>query len=111
MPVGALERPRRAGNGWVARPVRVGAVVDGDVGTQLDAVGADPSWCHDLAAALVLLARGGLWESLSDHGGRHRLSMEAITVGAFHVFVTPDDFDPAVLDSSCTPPISGPTVS
>jgi hypothetical protein len=78
----------------VSRPVRVGATVDDDVAAQLDAGGAEHFWRHDLASALALLSRDGVWESLPEHGGGRRLSVEGITVGAFHLFVSTDELDP-----------------
>jgi len=64
------------------------------VQAQLDAHRAERFWRHDLAAALVMLSRDGLWESLPAHGGGRRLTVAGITVDAFHLFVSADDLDP-----------------
>ena len=78
----------------MSRPVRVGAPVDDDISAQLDADRAELFWRRDLAAALVLLSRDGVWESLPEHGGGRRLTVEGLTVGAFHLFVAADELDP-----------------
>ena len=78
----------------MSRPVRLGATIDDDVTAQLNADEAELFWRHDLAAALVLLSRDGVWESLPEHGGGRRLTVEGITVGAFHLFVASDELDP-----------------
>lgn len=78
----------------MSRPVRVASIVEDDVDARLGPDDGDLFWRHDLASALTLLARDGVWESLPDHGGGRRLSVEGITVGAFHVFVSRDEFDP-----------------
>ena len=75
------------------RTVRVGATVHDDVAAHLDADQARLFWRHDLASALALLSRVGVWESLPQHGGGRRLTVEGITVGAFHLFVTADELD------------------
>jgi len=43
---------------------------------------------------LTLLSRNGVWESLPGHGGGRRLTVEGLTVGAFHLFGTEDELDP-----------------
>lgn len=78
----------------MTRPVRVAATVDEDIAIQLDADQAALFWRHDLASALALVARDGVWEVLPAHGGGRRLTVEGITVGAFHLFVTADELDP-----------------
>ena len=78
----------------MTRSVRVGSTVDDDIASQLDSERANLFWRHDLAAALTLLAREGTWESLPEHGGGRRLTVEGLTVGAFHLFATEDDLDP-----------------
>lgn len=78
----------------MSRPVRVGATVDDDIASQLDASQATQFWRHDLAAALTLVSRDEVWESLPIHGGGRRLTVEGISVGAFHLFVAADDLDP-----------------
>ena len=75
-------------------PVRVGVTVEEDIAAQLGADDAELFWRHDLAAALVLLSRGEVWESLPEHGGGRRLTVEGITVGAFHLFAAVDELDP-----------------
>lgn len=76
------------------RPVRASVTLEHDVAIQLPAEAAEAFWHHDLAAALILLSREGVWESLPEHGGGRRLTVEGITVGAFHAFVTLDELDP-----------------
>ena len=76
------------------RPVRIGSTVDEDITDQLGPDRADLFWRHDFAAALSLLARDGVWDTLPEHGGGRRLTVEGLTVGAFHLFVTEDDLDP-----------------
>ena len=78
----------------MTRPVRVGATVGEDVAAQLGAVEAGLFWSHDLASALVLVSRDEIWDLLPEHGGGRRLTVEGITVGAFHLFVTADELDP-----------------
>ncbi|MBN4059595.1 hypothetical protein JYT35_00585 [Acidimicrobium ferrooxidans] len=78
----------------MSRPVRVGATVDDDVTAQLDADGAELFWRHDLASALALISRDGVWDMLPEHGGGRRLTVEGISVGVFHLFVTADELDP-----------------
>ena len=78
----------------MTRPVRVGATIEDDIAHQLDHERSQLFWRHDLASALALLARPGTWESLPEHGGGRRLTVEGLTVGAFHLFVTLDDLDP-----------------
>ena len=78
----------------MSRPVRVGATIDDDIAAQLDADAAELFWRHDLASALALVSRDGVWESLREHGGGRRMTVEGITVGAFHLFVTADELDP-----------------
>jgi hypothetical protein len=78
----------------VTRSVRVGSAVEDDIARQLDVEAAGLFWRHDLAAALTLLTRDGVWESLPEHGGGRRLTVEGLTVGAFHIFATEDELDP-----------------
>ena|GEM_PF-5607397 len=78
----------------MSRPVRVGASLEEDVAGQLGATGAELFWRHDLASALALLSRDDVWDSLPSHGGGRRLTVEGITVGAFHLFVAADELDP-----------------
>lgn len=78
----------------MSRPVRVGAEVDDDIASQLDANAAEFFWRHDLASALVLVSRDGVWESLPAHGGGRRMTVEGVTVGAFHLFIAADELDP-----------------
>ena len=78
----------------MTRPIRVSSTVEEDIVGQLEADRADLFWRHDLASALALLARDGVWESLPEHGGGRRLTVQGLTVGAFHLFVTGDELDP-----------------
>ena len=78
----------------MTRPVRIGEGVDTDIGNQLDGAPARDFRRYDLAAASALLARDGVWEALPSHGGGRRLTVEGITVGAFHLFVAADPFGP-----------------
>lgn len=78
----------------MTRSVRVGSAVEEDISEQLDAKAASLFWRHDLAAALTLVAREGTWESLPEHGGGRRLTVEGLTVGAMHLFVAEDELDP-----------------
>ncbi len=48
----------------MSRPVRVGAAVGDDVAAQLDAEAAELFWRHDLASALALVSRDGVWDML-----------------------------------------------
>ncbi len=78
----------------MTRSVRVGSAVEDDIARQLGAEAAGLFWRHDLAAALTLLTREGTWESLPEHGGGRRLTVEGLTIGAFHLFATEDELDP-----------------
>ena len=78
----------------MTRPVRLAAAVEDDIHGQLDEAAASLFWRFDLPAAMALPARPGTWETLPEHGGGRRLTVEGITVGAFHTFVTYDDLDP-----------------
>ncbi len=78
----------------MTRPVRASSSLDAEVGTQLEPERSQLFWRHDLSAALALLARDGVWETLPEHGVGRRLSVEGVTVGAFHLFVAPDGLDP-----------------
>lgn len=78
----------------MTRPVRLAAAVEDDIHAQLNEAAASLFWRFDLPAAMALLARPGTWETLPEHGGGRRLTVEGITVGAFHAFVTYDDLDP-----------------
>jgi hypothetical protein len=78
----------------MTRSVRVGSAVEDDIARQLESDAAALFWRHDLAAALTLLAREGTWESLPNHGGGRRLTVEGLTIGAFHIFATDDELDP-----------------
>lgn len=75
-------------------PVRLGGTIEDDINRQLDSDRAPLFWHHDLAAALSLLSRPNVWDSLPEHGGGRRLTLEGITVGAFHLFITADELDP-----------------
>ncbi len=95
----------------MSRPVRVGTTVEKDIADQLDADGAALFSRHDLASAIALVSRDGTWESLPEHGGGRRLTVEGITVGAFHLFVTADELIPDLTRSLGMPLTSGPRAS
>ena len=73
--------------------MRVASEVEADISSQLDGSRIEPFWSRDLIAAIELLARERTWETLPMHGGGRRLTVEGLTVGAFHVFVTVDELD------------------
>ncbi len=76
------------------RPVRLASVAEDDIHAQLDEAAARLFWRFDLPAVMTVLSRPGIWESLPNHGGGGRLTVEGITVGAFRIFATNDDLDP-----------------
>ena len=77
----------------MSRPVRVAATVNDDVATQLDSLRSAEFWRRDLPAAVELLTIDDTWESLPVHGGGKRMTLEGLSVGAFHVFAALDELD------------------
>lgn len=53
----------------MTRPVRLASAVEDDINSQLDEEVGDLFWRFDRPAALTLLARPAVWESLPLHGG------------------------------------------
>lgn len=60
----------------MSRPVRVASDVDGDIAAQIDGRAVERFWRLDMAAAVELLEVDGVWESLPEHGGGRRLTVE-----------------------------------
>lgn len=77
----------------MSRPVRVASRVDEDIAAQIEDRVVERFWKLDMAAAVELLKEDGVWESLPEHGGGRRLTVEGLSVGAFHAFVTTDELD------------------
>ncbi|MFT7474632.1 MAG: hypothetical protein ACI81L_001557 [Verrucomicrobiales bacterium] len=77
----------------MSRPVRLASGVDGDIAAQFDGRAIERFWKLDMAAAVELLGVDGVWDSLPEHGGGRRLTVEGLSVGAFHAFVATDELD------------------
>ena len=77
----------------MTRPVRLSSSLADDIDAQLDEPRTADFWTHDVVAAVALLSKPELWDSLPVHGGGRRLPVAGITVGAFHLFVARDELD------------------
>ena len=77
----------------MTRPVRVATAVEEDIDRQLERGRVDEFWSRDLMAAIEMLEDGSLWDGLPTHGAGRRLTVEGLSVGAFHLFVAADDLD------------------
>jgi hypothetical protein len=77
----------------MSRPVRVASDVDGDIAAQIGGQAIERFWKLDMAAAVELLGVDGVWDSLPRHGGGRRLTVEGLSVAAFHAFVATDELD------------------
>ena len=77
----------------MSRPVRVASGVDEDIAAQVDGQAVERFWNLDMTEAVKLLTVDGVLESLPEHGGGRRLTVEGLSVGAFHAFVATDELD------------------